>query len=291
MDNVAFVILHYMDDKMTIRCVESLKNIDFGRQYSIIIVDNASPNHSGNELFSHYQKEENIHVIISDANLGFAKGNNLGYQYAKRQCHADFIIIVNNDVLFNEEWRFDVISQIYRRTQAYIIGPDIVSGTGVHQSPLRQSSMKDLKKIRRMIRNRKIYIFYFEIKRKFYFLNQFMLLENILAKEDQKYTEGKQWEREKEGAVLHGACLIFTPLFVEREEEAFDPRTFMYGEEDLLSCKAGQRGYKMLYTPEIHIRHLEENATKQVHAGIEKRIFQYTNALKGYRLLYEELKK
>lgn len=288
--NIAFVILHYMDKDTTIGCINSLNNIKFGREYSIIIVDNASPNNSGKELYLLYKNVKNIHVIISGLNVGFAKGNNLGYSYAKRKCNADCIIIVNNDVVFNDSWEFNNIQKIYLRTGADIIGPDIISKDGIHQSPLRQCPISDIPKVRRMIMNRKIYILYFKIKKKFFFLRKMMFLEKFLERENQKYVKGKLWNIEKESAVLHGACLIFTPLFVKREDEAFNSKTFMYGEEDLLSQKAKRKGYKMLYTPKLYILHLEERATKSKYTGIEKAIFQYTHALRGYELLLEELK-
>lgn len=289
-DKIAFVVLHYIEKRTTIDCVNSIKACEVGIQYSIVIVDNASPNKSGEELILYYKNENDVHVILADSNLGFAKGNNLGYIYAKNQCNANYIIIVNNDVIFNEMWKFNNIKMIYKREGAYIIGPDIFSKDGTHQSPLRQNPITDLKKVKKKIRNRKIYILYFTLKSKFPFLERIMLLEKILEKEDQRHVNKKEWQNEKEGAVLHGACLIFTPLFVEKENEAFDSRTFMYGEEDMLSQKARQKGYKMIYTPEIKILHLEEKATNQEYTGVEKKIFQHSNMLKGYKLLLEELK-
>lgn len=289
-DRVAFVVLHYIEKATTINCITSIKACGLEIQYAIVIVDNASPNKSGVDLLLYYKDEKNVHVLLNESNLGFAQGNNLGYIYAKKKCNANYIIVVNNDVILNDRWKFYNIKKIYERTDAYIIGPDIFSKNGTHQSPLRQNPMTDLNKVRRMIRNRKIYIFYFTLKRKFPFLNKVLLLEKIIKKEDQKCINKKIWEYEKEGAVLHGACLIFTPRYIQNEDEAFDSRTFMYGEEDLLSQKARKKGYKMLYTPEIQILHLEENATNQEHIGIDKKIFQYTNMLKGYELLLKEIK-
>ena len=47
---VAFVILHYQAIEMTIKCINSLyKTFDISENF-IVVVDNASPNKSGNEL-------------------------------------------------------------------------------------------------------------------------------------------------------------------------------------------------------------------------------------------------
>ena len=34
--------------------------------------------------------------------------------------------------------------------------------------------------------------------------------------------------------VLHGACYIFSRRYLELEKEAFDSRTFLYHEEEIL---------------------------------------------------------
>ena len=39
-----------------------------------------------------------IDVLINDENLGFAKGNNVAYQYSKLKYNPDFIVTMNNDV-------------------------------------------------------------------------------------------------------------------------------------------------------------------------------------------------
>lgn len=49
---VAFVILHYQAIEMTIKCINSLyKTFDISENF-IVVVDNASPNKSGNELIN-----------------------------------------------------------------------------------------------------------------------------------------------------------------------------------------------------------------------------------------------
>lgn len=288
-DKLAVVILHYMDMETTINCIKSFRAIEQDVSYSFVIVDNASPNNTGRRLLELYKEEHDTYVILLEKNLGYAKGNNAGYNFAKNVCKANFIIIVNNDVIFNESWKFCNIRKIYNGTQACIIGPDILSLDGTHQSPLRIRTLKDKRKIKRLIRNMKIYIFYFELKKRCIFFNKISILEKILLRADRKYTMSKEWEVEKVGAVLHGACMLVTPGFIQSKEEVFDPRTFMYGEEDLLALKAEKKGYTMLYTPDLNICHLEGQSTQKAYAEIDKRIFQYKNKIYGCRLLLEEL--
>ena len=73
MCDIAFLILHYNVVQETINCVNSIvDNID-SNNYNIVIVDNGSPNKSGDTLLEHFKNNSKVHVIINDTNLGFAK--------------------------------------------------------------------------------------------------------------------------------------------------------------------------------------------------------------------------
>ena len=283
-DVIAFVILHYINIEDTVNCVNSIQMINIGIEHFIIIVDNASPNQSGEGLVSLYKDNENIRVVLSKENLGFARGNNLGYCYAKKKCGANFIVVTNNDVIFNDSWK------LYNRTSADIIGPDIVSQDGKHWSPFRLEPITNSKIVKRRIRNRKVILLYYKYKKKYKFLNRIAILEKMMEKEKNKRINRTTYNTEKMGIVLHGACILFTPLFVKNEEEAFDSRTFMYGEEDLLAQKAKKMGYCMCYTPYFFVVHIGEKATRDAcNENIEREIFMHTNMLKGYQLLLDEL--
>lgn len=103
MRKFSFVILHYQTTNDTIKCVESiLENVRFD-SFNIIIVDNGSTNNSGQILREKYLNNYNIQIIESFENLGFAKGNNLGYNYAKYNTKSDFICLLNNDTYIEQE--------------------------------------------------------------------------------------------------------------------------------------------------------------------------------------------
>ena len=79
-----FLILHYNATEITKKCVTSILNLDGGKDTIIIIVDNASSNGSGQKLLEEYQKTEQVQVVLAKENLGFSRGNNLGYQEMKK---------------------------------------------------------------------------------------------------------------------------------------------------------------------------------------------------------------
>ncbi len=97
---IAFVILHYQALDETIDCVNTIKKMVKGSRH-IVIVDNASPNKSGEILIAKYQQDEEITVLVSKENVGFARGNNLGYVEAKKYS-PEYIVVMNNDVFITQ---------------------------------------------------------------------------------------------------------------------------------------------------------------------------------------------
>ncbi len=91
MSKIAAVILNYNGYADTIEAIESVKHSTV--PVDIILVDNASPNGDG-EKFKEDLK--GIKLILSEQNLGFSGGNNLGIQYALDEGY-DYIVLLNND--------------------------------------------------------------------------------------------------------------------------------------------------------------------------------------------------
>lgn len=89
---ICYVILHYKNIDDTIKCVKSLKNTtDYSSRY--IIVDNGSGDGSGEKLRQLYSNDAQCDVLLLPENLGFSKGNNEGYQYAKQKCMKSWEIL------------------------------------------------------------------------------------------------------------------------------------------------------------------------------------------------------
>jgi GT2 family glycosyltransferase len=65
----------------------------------VIIVDNASSDNSVDFIEKNFAYP-NIRIISSQANVGFAGGNNLGYENSK----GDLIVLLNNDTRVEKDW-------------------------------------------------------------------------------------------------------------------------------------------------------------------------------------------
>jgi len=244
----AFVILHYQEFEMTCTCVESIlklkNNID---RLKVYVVDNASPNKSGILLHRRFDNNNDVEVLISDNNLGFAKGNNLGYIMAKKE-NADFIVLMNNDITIDDSDFLKKISHSYTTKKWGVLGPDILSvKDGVHQNPMhgyiKDKNYLNIQIIKTYIRKYMALIGFNKIamrrKNKSYSLDHFT--------KDQ-YIDGQN------GTILQGSFLIFSSHYINAYDGLYDG-TFMYYEEAILAYRCLKNEIPMYYTKDIQVNH------------------------------------
>ena len=158
MKKFTFVILHYITIDDTVKCVDSILEKCNKKNFEIVIVDNGSKNQTGEVLKEKYKCNNKIHVILSKENLGFAKGNNLGFEYAKNTLKTDFIIMLNNDVVVLQDDFCDIIEKEYETSKFAVLGPKIMlKDNSICEYEDELPSLKDIKRIRR--KTKRLYIF------------------------------------------------------------------------------------------------------------------------------------
>lgn len=284
---VVFVILHYNSIDSTKKCIESILNLHNSQIPGVVIVDNASPNKTGAELAKFYKDNENIKVILQEQNVGFAKGNNIGYQYAKYTMGAECIICANNDVYFIQEDFLDRVEELCVQCPADVAGPDIRTYNDAHQNPLR-ASLLSAKQFRKKHLIKYGWLFYWRMRKVFPFLT---FGEKMGAEATKRNIAGRNYKDEQNDIVLQGACIFFMKGYVEKEDEAFVPDTFMYMEEDLLAYKCLINGYSMKYIPSMYIFHAESLSTAEsFNKKVDKEIFYYRECLKSEKILAQYIK-
>ncbi len=260
----SFVILHYIVEEITKQCIESIKKISQGYDYHIVIVDNASPNGSGQRLYDYYINDEHCTVILNDINMGFAKGNNIGYLYAKDKLKSDFIIVQNNDVMIRQENFIALVEEIYQREKFSILGPDIYCPyTKQHQSPLRLNGFSYEQLYKCVCNMRKAYRHFFirSCKNKVVNICNKILKFKKITKSQLQDSIGLYKEKMIKNPLLQGACYIYSRDYISKERLAFCDKTFMYYEEDILYYNCIKNGHLMLYCSDIQVEHLDDAST------------------------------
>lgn len=264
-----FVILHYMTENETISSIESILNNVVGRK-KIIVVDNGSSNDSGSYLIEKYKDNIDVDVIISKDNVGFAKGNNIGYRYAVTTYNPDFIVIINNDVEIYQKDFIKKISDIYQEERYAILSPDIYSTfSKVHQSPKRLTSLtydevkKNYKKFSFYDRS-KIFI---PIK---CFIKECQTIKKFVQNLKFK-SRNIDYEKIYYNVPIHGSCFIFSKDFINKRKNAFFEGTFMYYESEILDYECHRDNLKTMYNPDVKVNHHHSVSSAQSYKSELKR--------------------
>ncbi len=95
---IGIVLLNYNSYQDTINLVAALQLQTVAEDLQIIIVDNASPNNSYEQLKPLESQYKNLVVLQTGANLGYAKGNNYGLDYLNKHIQPAYVAILNNDI-------------------------------------------------------------------------------------------------------------------------------------------------------------------------------------------------
>ncbi|WP_283586185.1 glycosyltransferase [Limosilactobacillus ingluviei] len=271
---ITFVLLHYKNHLDTIECINSILKLAFSK--SIVIVDNASKDGSIDIVKDNFKKSNNLFFIENENNLGFAEGNNIGYKFAREKLNSDYIIVGNNDLIFDQTNFIQQIDKTYQANEVELIGPDIESlQDHGHQNPMTGTSRKLLKINVELMRYRFLLLLskchlYDALKRR---KNSVSSLPRELQKNAQR------------NVVLHGSIIIFTPKYVQNESKAFRPGTFLYMEEDILYLYAQSKRYTTLYEPTLHVYHKEDSSTNKAFGNNKKkREFVFKNMIKSIKV-------
>ncbi len=290
MNRFAFVILNYMTKSETEKCVESIINVCKKYEYMIYIVDNNSPDKSGESLKNEYNKNKKIEVILCNENLGFANGNNVGFVKAKNEFNADFIILCNSDTVILSNNFCKQIENKYASDTFAVMGPKEILPDGTcyplnNNYPTIESTQKNIKIIKKKLRANNNYLY-----AKYY--NFTLKLKSLIKKHIKNNTISNKLNPDVEykNLVLHGFFLIFSKIYIDKFD-GLDNRTYFYGEEDLLSIRLKKENMISLYFPSIEVLHNKNSATIARNKDLKNRNnFIYSNQLKSFKILLDELK-
>ena len=117
---VVIVVLNWNGKRVTVECLESLKEIDYSN-YEILLVDNGSTDGSQECFRARYPE---IVLLENEANLGFAEGNNVGIRRAM-DWHADYILLLNNDTTVHESFLSELVRVAESDSRIGFVGPKI----------------------------------------------------------------------------------------------------------------------------------------------------------------------
>jgi hypothetical protein len=223
---VSIIIINWNGVVDTLECLESLTKLRYNN-YEVIVVDN---NSSGNDVEVIKREYGNFikRIIINNNNLGFSGGNNIGINYAVKN-NTDFILLLNNDTIVEENFLYELIETAISVPNAGLVGPLIGYYTDKEKI---WSAYGFISKIRSSGFSKK-----------------------INSKID-SVNDSKQCK------FLSGCCLLIRKELIDKVG-LLDENYFLYLEDTDLCWRASVAGYKIIFTAKSKIYHKVNISTKR----------------------------
>lgn len=229
MKDLTISIVNYNAGEYLIKCLESLSKLQKEISFDVYVVDNAS---SDGSAIKAKEKFTNFNFILSDVNLGFGKAHNKVLKNAK----TPYLLTLNPD------------SEVPSGTLSYMKKfMEENSDVAISSCKVEKADGSLDIASHRGFPTPKASFYYFILKNdKYYHLT------------DRNMSE----DHEVDSVV--GAF-----MFMNRENMEkigfFDEDYFLYGEDIDLCFRAKEKGFKVMYVPEVKILHV-----KGVSSGIKE---------------------
>ncbi len=218
MRKIGIVILNYKTYMDTERLVNDILAFEDDNKYTIVIVDNASPNESYYHLCNFFDSIDNVHVIQSGENGGYAKGNNLGAKFLE-QYSPDYILVLNNDIYFKS----DIIEKCI---STYEMIPDVGALAPIQLLPNGKNAPITSLKCNTFLQDLLSYsIVYGKFRKK------------------HKYYNNCEYAGVQCVHIIPG-CFVFMSFKRFKEIGFFYEETFLFCEERFLYIRFKSKGYK-----------------------------------------------
>lgn len=252
---IGIVILNYNNSVDTINCLKSvLKYMDY--PYKIIIVDNGSTKRNvvkelkdyilslkGNIITSRCVGNlQQINLLLLQKNIGYACGNKEGLKLFYEDNDIEYIMILNNDIIFTSSIVCKLIDSLNIKKDSFLVSPLLMKKDGVS---VDYTCARNNYSIKEFFYS---YLFkygdWFGINRKIYTKNHIILSHPELLKQRMIKIE-----------MPSGSCMIAKKIDFQNIDD-FDPNTFLYCEENILSKKIEKTHKSSYLIPQLSCIHM-----------------------------------
>lgn len=218
---LSIVTINFNGYTDTCELTESLKR-HMSIPYELIIVDNDSKNGEAQRLKKRYPE---VVVIVSEKNLGFSGGNNLGIKASD----SDFVLLLNNDTIIED----DTIKYLLERMESDSSIGGVSPKLKFNDSPrnIQYAGYTPLSPI--TLRNRSI---------------------GYNEEDDGSYNLPHTTP------YVHGAAMLIRRSVIDRVGD-MPEQFFLYYEELDWSTTIRENGYNLWYEPRCTVYHKESNST------------------------------
>lgn len=237
---IAVVILNFNVTELVnnlVRLIHDYKIIG-----KIIIVDNSSSLFE-KSLFklSHFSKVE---IIYNTTNSGYGAGNNIGFNYLKEKYKYNYVLQINPDVEFSEDFLFKLYDRLYN-DDAFIATGQPLLPNGREQSLSAWN----------------IPSFIEEVNTLSILLNKLLKRKFIISSNISQSTIFPQ--------VIHGSLILFN--LNKNNLFQYNEKLFLYHEEQILGLFCQKNNLKVAFYPDLIFKHNHSSSIKKEFSSLFKK--------------------
>jgi GT2 family glycosyltransferase len=111
---VAYVIVSWNNQDLIRECIESIQAQDYEFK-RVILVDNDSKDDTVSYVENNFSEVE---ILTQKQNQGFARGNNIGIEYALQDENVQYIVLLNTDARLKDDWTSTLVNFAERTDKA-----------------------------------------------------------------------------------------------------------------------------------------------------------------------------
>lgn len=257
MKNFAIVILNYNTFEDSVVCVDSIKKYTACSSYKIYLVDNASPDKSGQLLASKYAQDDKVQVLISEKNLGFSGGNNIGIRKALEE-NAEYVYLLNSDIILQNDAFAFMQDAFASNKNVAIVGPSIYNPKGKYV----QFARNGITTKSYLVSKKFFKIFFPSFKNRSRFIDYPTDKDFIFS------------------GMVSGCCFGMSSVFI-KENNCLDENLFMYYEEDILAYVLQKAKKNAMIVNKSRVVHNEGSSTQKKGDGkmLFTRFYRWTSVI------------
>lgn len=218
---VSFLTVNYHQPEVTLALVESLKKLSYPN-WECVIVNN---HEEDGQLTAALKGVENVQIVSTNANLGFAGGNNFGLDY----CKGEYIYFINNDVEVESHLLEPILDVFQNNPNTGMVSSKIVYYHD--KSTIQYAGATELNKI---------------------------TTRNTGIGDGEKDTG--QYDDVRPTAFIHGASMIVPRVLINKMGTMYDA-FFLYYEEYDWCQRFKKEGYAIMYCGLGKVYHKESVST------------------------------
>lgn len=272
---LGIILINYRNSKEVATYIfDELSKITIEKK--IIIIDNSCDVKTYDELLNLTgaidltnnaitDKNDSIFAVNTMTNLGYAKGNNLGFEILMNSFECEFVLFSNSDIRITDNDTVSYLISILKSdSNIALIGPKVIYPDGIDQSPNN-------------------YIPFF---RKY--IAAYLLRPFFRKKMENGYNSDVVYNAPAGYYYRLIGCFIIAKSIDFKAAGMFDEETFLYAEEKILSERLKVINKTCYYDPAKTIIHYESKTIAKKLTLIKK-WFQIYKSDKYYYTKYRKL--